>query len=215
MQVLLISATEGEIVPLLKSIKGTNLEVDMSVLITGAGMVPTVFQLTKKLSTHNFDLAIHAGIAGSFKESFPPGTLVEIIQDCFADTGARDKDGSFLSMVDLGLWNKDEQPFNNGMLYPFPCPGVPDTGLPGVRGITVNTVNGFEADIMEIRRRLDPEVETMEAAAVIYVCRLMNLPLLSIRAISNFVEPRNRTAWDIPLAVRRLNEFLIGMISGF
>lgn len=214
-QILLISATEAEIFPFLKQVENTKSGVTISILITGPGMVPSVFQLTRKLSTQKFDLVVHAGIAGSFKKSFVPGTLVEIVKDCFADTGARDKDGSFLSMVDLGLWQKDEPPFLGGYLHPFSSPGVPDTKLPQASGITVSTVNGCETDIGEVRRRLDPDVETIEAAAVMYVCHQFALPLVSIRAISNFVEPRNRAAWDIPLAVRKLNDFLVDWFSRF
>ena len=42
---------------------------------------------------------------------------------------------------------------------------------------------------------------------------MMQVPFLEIRSISNHVEPRNRAAWDIPLAIGQLNEVLIGMLK--
>jgi futalosine hydrolase len=45
----------------------------------------------------------------------------------------------------------------------------------------------------------------MEGAAVAYVCERFDVPWVQIRAISNMVEPRNRSAWDIPLAIKNLH----------
>ena len=53
----------------------------------------------------------------------------------------------------------------------------------------------------------------MEGAAFFYACLMMQVPFLEIRSISNHVEPRNRAAWDIPLAIGQLNEVLIGMLK--
>jgi futalosine hydrolase len=47
----------------------------------------------------------------------------------------------------------------------------------------------------------------MEGAAVFYVCLNENIPVLQIRSISNYVEDRDTTKWDIPLAIKQLNKF--------
>lgn len=215
MEILLISATQGEIAPLLDRRPLNNPRVRISPLITGAGMVPTTWQLAGRLKLSKPDLVIHAGIGGSFKQEYPPGSVVELARDCFADTGARDKDGRFLSMFELGLWQKDEFPFLDGWL-PVPSHlGIPETELPRVSGITVSTVNGLQEDIDAVVQTYNPDVETMEAAAVIYACLLADIPVRSIRSISNYVEPRNRAAWDIPLAVVRLNNFLMAYLEKF
>jgi futalosine hydrolase len=49
----------------------------------------------------------------------------------------------------------------------------------------------------------------MEGAAVFYVAQQEKIPALQIRAISNLVEKRNKDNWDIPLAIKNLNEWLI------
>ena len=74
-----------------------------------------------------------------------------------------------------------------------------------MRGITVNTVHGNNQSISEIIARLNPEVESMEGAAVFKVCEEFNIPCLQIRSVSNSVEKRNRNNWDLDLAIKNLN----------
>ena len=85
-----------------------------------------------------------------------------------------------------------------------------DKKLPGistlreVSGITVNTVHGNEKSISGIIERLNPDIETMEGAAFFYVCEKEKQPCIQLRGISNYVEKRNREAWNIPLALKNL-----------
>jgi futalosine hydrolase len=44
----------------------------------------------------------------------------------------------------------------------------------------------------------------MEGAAFFYICARESIPFVSIRAISNMVERRDRKKWNIPLAVDNL-----------
>ena len=46
----------------------------------------------------------------------------------------------------------------------------------------------------------------MEGAAVMMVCEKFKIKSIQIRAISNLVERRNKEKWNIPLAIKRLNE---------
>jgi futalosine hydrolase len=53
----------------------------------------------------------------------------------------------------------------------------------------------------------------MEGAAFFYACRQMNVHGMQIRAVSNYVEKRNREAWNIGLAIKNLNTFAIDLVS--
>ncbi|HMQ88955.1 MAG TPA: hypothetical protein PKB07_15270, partial [Flavilitoribacter sp.] len=57
------------------------------------------------------------------------------------------------------------------------------------------------------------DIETMEGAAFFYVCLMESVPFLAIRSISNYVEARNREAWDIPGAIRALNDVVKGLLE--
>jgi len=41
-----------------------------------------------------------------------------------------------------------------------------------------------------------------------YACELMKVQYAQVRAISNFVEPRNKEAWKLKKAIKNLNEVL-------
>ncbi|WP_431199504.1 hypothetical protein ACRQ5D_10000 [Mucilaginibacter sp. P25] len=41
----------------------------------------------------------------------------------------------------------------------------------------------------------------------------MNVPGMQIRAVSNYVEKRNREAWNIGLAIKNLNTFAIDLVN--
>lgn len=208
MKVLIVSATEFEVEPL-KVQKFNGL--DLSFLVTGVGTVQTTYKLTRELGREAYHLVINAGIAGTYNPELSIGTVVNIISECFADLGAEDKDGSFLSATSIGLLPLDQIPFRDGLLWNEAAAQF--DFLPKAKGITVNTASGTEASIKAIKNLFNPDVESMEGAAVFYVCLLQNIPFLEIRAVSNLVEPRNREAWNIPLAIEKLNETLSGLLQ--
>ena len=63
--------------------------------------------------------------------------------------------------------------------------------------------------------RLNPKIESMEGAAFFYACRKAGVPFIQIRAVSNYVEKRNRDAWQIGLAVKNLNTFALELLERF
>jgi futalosine hydrolase len=38
---------------------------------------------------------------------------------------------------------------------------------------------------------------------------MLQIPCIQLRSISNYVEPRNRSNWNIPLAIKALNDYLL------
>jgi futalosine hydrolase len=62
-------------------------------------------------------------------------------------------------------------------------------------------------------KRLNPHVESMEGAAFFYACMIEKIPCAQIRAVSNFIEKRNRDNWNIALAIKNLNETAIEIIN--
>ena len=87
------------------------------------------------------------------------------------------------------------------------------TDLLSVSSITVNRVHGNKRSITEIINRLNPDIENMEGAAFFQVCNTFNVPCIQIRAISNKVERRNKDNWNLPLAIKNLNNKLVEIIS--
>ena len=57
------------------------------------------------------------------------------------------------------------------------------------------------------------QIENMEGAAFFYVSLMKRIPFLSIRAVSNYVESRDTSKWDIKLAVNRLRDETLELLK--
>jgi futalosine hydrolase len=224
MKILVVAATAFEIGPFLNkmaSVQKTNLllqqfrlkSTSIDVLIPGAGMMVTAFHMGRQLSRGKYDLAINAGICGSYTQTISIGDVAEITEDCVPELGAEDKE-KFLSIFDLGLLDPDFLPYKNGKLInELPISSKTLDGLSKAKGITVNTVHGNKESIQRIKTLFAPQSESMEGAAFLYACLLSNVQNAQIRAVSNFVEERDRSRWDLDLALKNLNKILDELIQ--
>lgn len=213
MKILLVAATYQEIEPFIKhytpQFDQTNwLKIglhEVKVLITGVGMVATAFAMGKAFTENDYDLALNVGIAGSFYRNIKMGQLVEVREDILSELGAQD-DEEFLTLQELELGEVEFSASNKITLK---------GQLRKATAITVNTVHGNEESILAIKERINPTIESMEGAAFFYACEEMNVEALQVRAISNYVEKRNKDNWNLPLAVKNLNTWLISAIKDF
>lgn len=213
MNILLVAATQAEINPFLLHHGFQNLSIrekqigehHVSVLISGVGMVATAFAMGSYCAEKVFDLAINTGIAGSFDSAIQPGDLCRVSEDILAEFGAED-DADFLIAETIGL---GKSLFSAANVSGFP--GYDQ--LKKVKAVTVNKVHGNEKSIAEFVERFHPQIETMEGAAFFYACEKLGIPGIQIRAISNFVERRNRANWQIELSFKNLNDTLIQLFN--
>lgn len=213
--VLLTAATPFEIAPTIQWLEAEFTPHDpgvfeknglvIHVIVTGVGSVATAFELGKYLALNQPKWAINAGISGAFDPNLPIGTVVQVVSERFGDLGVEEKDGRFTDIHTLGFTEKAR--------YEIPTPHLPS--LPACHGLTVNKVHGSAASIEKITQQYpDVQVESMEGAAFVHACQSFEIPCAQIRSISNRVEPRNRAAWDLPLAIQSLNGVLIEVLDG-
>jgi futalosine hydrolase len=87
--------------------------------------------------------------------------------------------------------------------------------LRSANAITVNTLTDDHARISLLQNKYHASVETMEGAALHYVCLQENTPFIQLRAISNDVGERNKSKWKLPEAVDSLNAALADVYSSF
>jgi futalosine hydrolase len=209
MKVLLVAATESEIEPTLSYINSLDNVGSLNgnaihVLVTGVGMTATSFALGSALALTEYDLAINCGIAGAFDRSLKIGEVVSVTLDSFSELGAEDGE-DFLSIDELG--------FGKSSIKPAGLYRSSFVSFKQVRSITVNTVHGNDESIYKTVERLNPQTESMEGAAFFYACNETDLSCLQLRAISNYIERRNRESWNIDLAVKNLNDKLIDLLK--
>lgn len=217
---LLCVATVAEAQPLLERLdltrvsshvwKGRHKRYHMTLLVTGVGMVNTTWELGQYLANHLPDVALNFGIAGSFQRSIALGQVVEIREDIFSELGAAAPEG-WLGLEQLGfpLFQEGETPIHNRLFNPH----APLDQWLKVRGLTVNTVHGTQPEIDAIVARWRPSIETMEGAAFFYAMRRMRVPFHALRGISNYVEPRNRSAWQIGPAIAAVNAATLHLLA--
>lgn len=197
MNVLVVSATELEI----KSFAEQNNTAD--VLIAGVGIPATIFYVTKKLMQKNYDLVIQAGIAGTFSNDLKKGTVVLVNRDTFGDLGVYEK-GTFKTLFDMGFINENEFPFTDGWLV-NQHEYLTNSTLSLASAITVNKITDEAAQIKNMTEKFNPAIESMEGAALHYVCLQQKINFLQLRSVSNIVGERDKQKWAMKEAITNLN----------
>jgi futalosine hydrolase len=221
MKILIVSATDLEIDPLseyLNKLPSSGLysyalgHKTIQTLVTGVGGIKTAYSMATFPQIKDFNILINVGLAGIYHSKFKLGQVVEVTSDQFGDIGVEEKDGQFLSVFDIGLDKGNQFPFNNGIIQNSDAKFK--TQLQTATSVSYNMVSG-SASTIAIRSKLLVDIETMEGAAFAYASKYLQIPYLQIRGISNYVEPRDKTRWQIQTAVERLNEEIIRLIEGF
>jgi futalosine hydrolase len=205
MQILLVAATENEIAPFLAK------KPSADYLVTGVGCPITIYQLSKRLHHLDYDLVIQAGIAGSFSHALPLGEVVLVKRDCFADLGIVEENGLY-SLFDKGFADENHFPFTKGWLE-NENPLLNNIFLQHIDAVTVNTVTDEAKQIERMVSKYNPLIETMEGAALHFVCLQENVPFLQLRSISNFVGERNKSNWKLKESIEGLNDTLIQIMD--
>lgn len=205
MNVLIVAATKLEIEPLIKH----NLAVD--VLITGVGVPAAIYHLQKKILSKKYQLVIQAGIAGSFTNKLALGEVVIVERDCFADIGINEKK-QFSSIFDTNWADKNLFPYQDGWLVNTT---INKENVPAslVNGVTINMVSDCVNQKKMLKEKYNAQIESMEGAALHYVCLQEEVAFLQLRSISNNVGERDKTKWAMKDAINNLNEALVKFLN--
>ncbi len=223
MNLLLVAATPYEVAPVKDYLDHQFVEyapsqyqkgaLSVGLLITGVGLPLTAYALGRLFAGKHYDLALNAGVAGAFQRELELGQVVQVVSERFGDLGVEEADGRFTDVHQLGLIDPDQPPFRDGVLYNDDSASF--DFLPSAHGISVNKVHGYPPSIERLQQQYRVDVESMEGAAFFYACLQEQIPFLELRAVSNYVEARNREAWELDRAIGALNEVLAEMIKTF
>ncbi|MBC7651223.1 MAG: futalosine hydrolase [Deinococcales bacterium] len=211
MKILIVAATQAEFQPAV-DVLNVLPNITFSFLVTGVGMLATAVSLTKILLQQQPDLVIQVGIAGSFNASMPLSRVVVVNEEIIGDIGVEEM-GVWKDIFDLNLVAMDSFPFTKKHL---PNPYLTKFNmlqLDEVLGITVNEITTNHQRIKQLIKKYAPEIETMEGAALHYVCTDLSMPFIQIRSISNYIGERDKTKWQIKEAIFNLNQALIKFIE--
>ena len=172
MRILFLAAVDFE----LEVARALRAGTDDGFLCGGMGPEHTRHALESYLAAGpSFDLAVNLGIAGSYVDRFPLGSVVQVVCERYGD--------------------------RPGVLLVNPLPPVRFGTLPQASGNTVPA-------LLPQYRGVEADVETMEGAAFFEVCLRYGIPFAEIRAISNRVGETDHARWNIPLALKNLQQAL-------
>ncbi len=216
MNCLLVAATAKEIAPFIgyyrDAQKLVHIDMNIDVLITGIGMTSSAYHLTKQLHLKRPDLVIQAGIAGCYDKKLPLGTVVTVKQDRIADEIVLE--GKKLkTLFGLGLLHANQPPYKTGWLINPGTALLKRSRLKAVKGISVNQVTTDRKMAQLYEKHFSPVTETMEGAALHYVCLMEKVAFLQIRSISNYIGERNKKNWNLKGSVSNLNHELARLLE--
>jgi futalosine hydrolase len=210
MRILIIAATATELKPVLP---GSGMgKQSIETLVTGVGLLSTAVALMKKINEQKPDLVIQTGIAGSLLHSLPIGKAFAVKTERIGDLGVAEE-GSFSSIFKMGLADPDGIPFSSGGLTNPHGQLLELTGLQTIDAVSVNEISTQPSRIQYYQNILGASIESMEGAAFHQVCLDLSIPFVQIRGISNIAGVRDKSKWQIPLAIESSADAVKNLIS--
>jgi futalosine hydrolase len=216
MRVIITASTVNEWMPTFVELNGLytgeSERLKVQFYQSGVGMLSSAVAFTRLALEDKPDLVIQIGIAGTFNKKLSLGKVVVVNEEILGDIGV-EEDGNWKDIFDLKLEKSSYHPFEKRKL---PNPWLSKYNLlklPEVNAITVNEISTNKQRIEVLTKKYNPTIETMEGAALHYVCRETNIPFLQIRAISNYIGERDKSKWKINHSIEQLNKIVLAYLE--
>jgi futalosine hydrolase len=184
-------------------------------VITGPGVFNAAHAVTVYLEKFSPALILQVGIAGVFRETGAGiGDVAMATSECYIHTGVC-TDTLKNDPLPFGLIDADPltgqgkyrfDPDRVNLLYEQLSQVLPGDGVRLIKGgfITVSAVTSSFEQAEELYAAFTPVMEAMEGAASAHVASLYHIPMVEVRSASNFVGERDKSKWDMDLAIQRL-----------
>ncbi len=199
-------------------VEGTIGNLRIIVSAGGAGKANAAATTAILIDRFQPQLVINVGCAGAYVGSgLLIGNLVLASEDVLADEGVVVEDG-WKNLRFMNLPSVEQEEVNCYNVIPLSRAASEKAmlladyyGVFVMRGrlATVSTCSGTEQHGARLLRRWSALAESMEGAAVAQICLRFGVDCLEIRGISNFVEDRDLSTWDIPRAVEAAQRFVL------
>ena len=158
MRVTITAATVAEWMPSFLNINalytGESQRLKLQYHQSGIGMLAASYALTKLALEDKPDLIIQVGIAGSFDQSIPLGSVVVINEETIGDLGV-EEEGKWKDLFDLKLEKSSYHPFEKRKLPNQWLGKYNLTGLKEVGGITVNEISTHPERIQKLIKKFN------------------------------------------------------------
>lgn len=193
--------------------------------VGGIGKANAASAATSLIERYHPGLIIITGCGGAYPGSgLSVGDLAVASDEIFGDEGVLTPAGWVdMKQIGLPLFSEEERDWYNSIPLARheaqKAMHLADShGLQLVRGrfVTVSSCSGTKVRGLELARRHQAVCENMEGAAIaLAALRHGGIPCLEIRGISNLVEDRDMSRWDIGRAVEAAQRFVIKVIEEY
>lgn len=192
------------------------------VAVTGIGKANTASSVTALLEAFTPRLIINTGCAGAYRGSgLQVGDIAVASAEIYGDEGVETPTG-WESLETIGipsLERKGTRYFNEFPLALLPAQRAVQLGsvlgIPVRRGkfVTVSTCSGTTIRGDGLAQRFGAICENMEGAAAAHTATMYGIDCLEIRGISNMVEDRDLSRWNVSLAVEKAQRFILKFLE--
>ena len=165
------------------------------------------------------------GCGGAYPGSgLKVGDLALADREIFGDEGLATAEG-FHDLATMGLamretpgalsnsWPVDRELYDWARAHLAGHAALTMTSLCSGPFVTVSTCTGTTVNAVKIVSRTNGICENMEGAAVALACQQVALPFLEVRGISNLVEDRNTSNWDLPIGMAAAQNAILALLK--
>jgi futalosine hydrolase len=190
---------------------------------SGLGKTNAAQCLTSLILNYSPSSIVLFGVGGAYPDSgLGVGDVAVATQEVYADEGVLLEDGFHpLEMIGIPLLKSGRRKYFNQ--FPLDASlsrkmvrAARSIGLRVEAGIfaTVSACTGTRQRADELSRRFGAICENMEGAAVAHICRLYRLRCVEVRGISNIVEARDASKWDVAKASENCQRTVLEFFKG-
>ena len=234
---LVISAVEQEISYLIRVLGCTRIcdrgfadvyagrvgQRPIFIAATGIGKVNAASGTASLILQWQPELVINTGCAGAYPEAgLKTGDLAIAVSELFGDEGVITPEGwKGFDCIGIPVLELKGERYYNEIPLSFSATEKAvqlalalDIPLRRGRFLTVSTCSGTALRGRELYDRFAPVCESMEGAAVALVSLQHGIDCIELRGISNMVEDRDLSRWNITLAAEQSQRFLLKYLEG-
>lgn len=191
--------------------RGLGEDSRFEVIIGGVGPMSAAARTARKLAESPYEAVVCAGICGGFVQRAGIGSIVVANEIISADLGAETAEG-FASVDKLGFGTA--RIGVNAEWAIALTEAVQRRGVPAICApiLTLSTVTGTAQTAEELIARVpEAAAEAMEGFGVATAAVDFGLPVMELRAVSNAIGPRDKSAWRIKEALEALERASSGL----
>ena len=198
--------------------RGQISNTDICLTHSGVGKAAAAAAATTLLLTYQPEVLWLLGCGGAYPGSgLQVGDLVLASSETFGDEGVA-APGGFQDLDTMGLAMRDD---NSRLSNIWPVDArLRDwaeqvSNLRSGPFVTVSSCTGTTDKALEIEQRTGGVCENMEGAGVALACQQLSIPMLELRGISNIVEDRDTSRWDLPTGMRKAQEATMKLVEAW